>query len=88
MESIDGVGTKVTLGCKLGKYSGLGVDIVSHACDDILVHGAKPITFLDYVASQKLAPEVVEAIVSGMSDACIESGVSLVGGETAEMHPS
>lgn len=88
IQSIDGVGTKVTLGCKLGKYYGLGMDIVGHACGDILVHGAKPITFLDYVASQKLSPEVVEAIVNGMSDACIESGVSLVGGETAEMPPT
>jgi len=88
IQSIDGVGTKVTLGCKLRKFAGLGKDIVNHACDDILVHGAKPVTFLDYVASQELEPTVVAEIVSGMSDACIESGVSLVGGETAEMPPT
>lgn len=88
IQSIDGVGTKVTLGCKLRKFAGLGKDIVNHACDDILVHGAKPITFLDYVASQHLEPAVVAEIVGGMSDACIESGVSLVGGETAEMPPT
>lgn len=88
IQSIDGVGTKVTLGCKLRKFAGLGKDIVNHACDDILVHGAKPITFLDYVASQELDPAVVAEIVGGMADACIESGVSLVGGETAEMPPT
>ena len=88
IQSIDGVGTKVSVGCMLGKYAGLGVDIVSHACDDILVHGAKPITFLDYVASQELKPEVVEEIVGGMADACVSAGVSLVGGETAEMPPT
>ncbi len=88
IQSIDGVGTKVTLGCKLRKFAGLGKDIVNHACDDILVHGAKPITFLDYVASQELEPAVVAEIVGGMADACIESGVSLVGGETAEMPPT
>jgi phosphoribosylformylglycinamidine cyclo-ligase len=88
IQSIDGVGTKVTLGCKLGMYKGLGIDIVSHACDDILVHGAKPISFLDYVASQKLAPEVVEQIVEGMVEGCRENGISLVGGETAEMPPT
>jgi phosphoribosylformylglycinamidine cyclo-ligase len=88
IQSIDGVGTKVTLGCKLRQFAGLGRDIVNHACDDILVHGAKPITFLDYVASQELEPAVVAEIVGGMADACIESGVSLVGGETAEMPPT
>jgi phosphoribosylformylglycinamidine cyclo-ligase len=88
IQSIDGVGTKVTLGCATGRYHGLGIDIVSHACDDILVHGAKPLTFLDYVASQKLEPEIVESIVAGMADACRENGISLVGGETAEMPPT
>jgi phosphoribosylformylglycinamidine cyclo-ligase len=88
IQSIDGVGTKVTIGCKLRRFRGLGRDIVGHACDDILVHGATPLTFLDYVASQKLEPAVVEEIVSGMADACRESGISLVGGETAEMPPT
>ncbi len=88
IQSIDGVGTKVTIGCKLDRYFGLGVDIVSHACDDILVHGARPVSFLDYVASQKLRPEVVEEIVKGMVSACRECGMSLVGGETAEMPPT
>jgi phosphoribosylformylglycinamidine cyclo-ligase len=88
IQSIDGVGTKVTLGCKLRRFAGLGKDIVNHACDDILVHGAKPVTFLDYVASQRLEPAVVAEIVGGMADACIASGVSLVGGETAEMPPT
>jgi phosphoribosylformylglycinamidine cyclo-ligase len=88
IQSIDGVGTKVSIGCRTGRYFNLGVDIVSHACDDILVQGAKPISFLDYVASQKLTPAIVDEIVSGMVAACLESGVSLVGGETAEMPPT
>jgi phosphoribosylformylglycinamidine cyclo-ligase len=88
IQSIDGVGTKVTIGCKMRRFKGLGRDIVGHACGDILVHGAHPLTFLDYVASQKLEPQAVEEIVTGMAEACLESGMSLVGGETAEMPPT
>ncbi len=88
IQSIDGVGTKVTVASMTGNYAGLGKDIVNHCTDDILVHGAKPISFLDYVASQKLSPDVVASIVRGMSEACRESGISLVGGETAEMPPT
>ncbi|MBH53969.1 MAG: phosphoribosylformylglycinamidine cyclo-ligase [Opitutaceae bacterium] len=85
IQSIDGVGTKVTVGKMAGKYYGLGIDVVSATSNDIIVHGATPLTFLDYVANQKLVPEIVEEIVRGMSDTCKENGISLVGGETAEM---
>ena len=85
IQSIDGVGTKVTVGKMAGKFYGLGIDVVSATSNDIIVHGATPLTFLDYVANQKLVPEIVEEIVRGMTDTCKENGISLVGGETAEM---
>ena len=85
IQSIDGVGTKVSVGKMAGKYYGLGIDVVSATSNDIIVHGATPLTFLDYVANQKLVPEIVEEIVKGMTDTCKENGISLVGGETAEM---
>ncbi len=85
IQSIDGVGTKVTVGKMAGQFYGLGIDVVSATCNDIIVHGARPLTFLDYVANQKLVPEIVQQIVFGMADACRENGISLVGGETAEM---
>ncbi|MCZ6672055.1 MAG: phosphoribosylformylglycinamidine cyclo-ligase [Verrucomicrobia bacterium] len=85
IQSIDGVGTKVTVGKMAGKFYGLGIDVVSATSNDIIVHGATPLTFLDYVANQKLVPEIVEEIVRGMADTCKENGISLVGGETAEM---
>lgn len=85
IQSIDGVGTKVTVGKMAGKFYGLGIDVVSATSNDIIVHGATPLTFLDYVANQKLVPGIVEEIVRGMTDTCKENGISLVGGETAEM---
>jgi phosphoribosylformylglycinamidine cyclo-ligase len=85
IQSIDGVGTKVSVGKMAGKFYGLGIDVVSATSNDIIVHGATPLTFLDYVANQKLVPEIVEEIVRGMTDTCKENGISLVGGETAEM---
>jgi len=85
VQSIDGVGTKTIIARKLGKFDTIGIDLLSAAANDILVMGAKPLTFLDYIANDKLKPEIVEEIVSGMVKACKETGVSLVGGETAEM---
>ncbi|MBI4049562.1 MAG: phosphoribosylformylglycinamidine cyclo-ligase [Candidatus Doudnabacteria bacterium] len=85
VQSIDGVGTKVKIAFLMGKYSGLGEDIVNHSCNDIVCQGAKPLTFLDYIASFKTEPKIIEEIVSGMVKACKEAGVSLIGGETAEM---
>ncbi len=85
VQSIDGVGTKTIIARKMGKFDTIGIDLLSATANDILVMGARPLTFLDYIANDKLKPEIVEEIVSGMVKACRETGVSLVGGETAEM---
>lgn len=85
VQSIDGVGTKLSVARMMNKYDTVGEDIVNHCCDDLLAMGARSLTFLDYVAHDKLDPNVMEAMVAGMSKACRESGVSLLGGETAEM---
>ncbi|MBP6060770.1 MAG: phosphoribosylformylglycinamidine cyclo-ligase [Candidatus Pacebacteria bacterium] len=85
VQSIDGVGTKLSVAKMMNKYDTVGQDIVNHSCNDVLAMGATPITFLDYVANEKLIPSEMEAIVKGMSEACREAGVALIGGETAEM---
>ena len=85
VQSIDGVGTKTIIARKLDKFDTIGIDLLSACANDILVMGAKPLTFLDYIANDKLQPAIVEEIVSGMVTACKDTGVSLVGGETAEM---
>ena len=85
VQSIDGVGTKTIISRKLGKFDTIGIDLLSACANDILVMGAQPLTFLDYIANDKLNPDIIEEIVSGMVRACRETGVSLVGGETAEM---
>ena len=85
VQSIDGVGTKTIIARKMEKFDTIGIDLLSAAANDILVMGARPLTFLDYIANDKLNPGIVEEIVSGMVKACKETGVSLVGGETAEM---
>ena len=83
--STDGVGTKVKLAARAGRYRSIGHDIVNHCIDDILVQGARPLFFLDYFATSKLVPEVVAEVVTGISEACREAGCALLGGETAEM---
>ena len=83
--STDGVGTKVELAARLGKYRGVGADIVNHCIDDVLVQGAKPLFFLDYIASSKLNADHVAEVVTGMAEACEAAGCALLGGETAEM---
>ena len=85
VQSIDGVGTKAIIARKLGKFNTIGVDLLSACANDILVMGARPLTFLDYIANDKLRPDIIEEMVNGMVDACLDTGVSLVGGETAEM---
>ncbi|HUX40731.1 MAG TPA: phosphoribosylamine--glycine ligase [Rectinemataceae bacterium] len=85
VSSTDGVGTKTSLGLSLGRPAGLGEDMVNHSIDDILVQGARPLFFLDYVAASRLVPETVAEIVGGMAKACREAGCALIGGETAEM---
>jgi phosphoribosylformylglycinamidine cyclo-ligase len=83
--SIDGVGTKVKLAAEHGRWRGLGHDIVNHCVNDILVQGATPLFFLDYVASSSLEPETMAEVVTGMAEACRAVGCAILGGETAEM---
>jgi len=83
--STDGVGTKTMVAKALGSYATLGWDIVNHCVNDILVQGAEPLFFLDYLAVPALEPEVIAAIVGGVAAACREAGCALLGGETAEM---
>jgi phosphoribosylformylglycinamidine cyclo-ligase/phosphoribosylamine--glycine ligase/phosphoribosylformylglycinamidine cyclo-ligase len=83
--STDGVGTKVKLAASVGRYRGIGHDIVNHCINDILVQGAKPLFFMDYFATAKLNPEQTAEVVTGIAEACKESGMALLGGETAEM---
>lgn len=83
--STDGVGTKVKLAAELGRWAGIGHDIVNHCTNDILVQNARPLFFLDYVATSKLVPEAVAAVVTGIAEACKAVGCALLGGETAEM---
>lgn len=83
--SADGVGTKVELAARLGKVRGVGMDIVNHCIDDVLVQSAKPLFFLDYIAASTLDAELVADVVTGMAEACEASGCVLLGGETAEM---
>ena len=85
VQSIDGVGTKIIVAGLAGKYGSIGRDLLSACTNDIVVHGAKPLTFLDYIANDTLDPDIVAEIVSGMAAGCREEGISLIGGETAEM---
>lgn len=83
--STDGVGTKVKLAAQAGRYESIGHDIVNHCINDILVQGARPLFFLDYIASSSIEPALIAAVVSGIAAACREAGCALLGGETAEM---
>lgn len=83
--STDGVGTKLRLAREAGRHAVVGYDLVSHCINDILVQGAEPLFFLDYLAMGSLDEEAVEGLVGGMAEACREFGVALLGGETAEM---
>jgi phosphoribosylformylglycinamidine cyclo-ligase len=83
--STDGVGTKTKIASALGRYDTVGHDIVNHCVNDILVQGARPLFFLDYIASSRLDPEMVATVVSGAAAACQAAGCALLGGETAEM---
>lgn len=85
VSSMDGVGTKMKVARRAGIWDTVGQDLVNHCINDILVQGARPLFFLDYIAAQQLEPEVIEQIVKGMATACQASGSALIGGELAEM---
>ena len=85
VQSTDGCGTKTIVSTMAGRYEDLGQDLVAAVAGDIIVMGARPLTFLDYLGLHKIVPETVEALVRGMSAACADADIALVGGETAEM---
>jgi phosphoribosylformylglycinamidine cyclo-ligase len=85
VSSVDSVGTKLKVAFMMRKHGTVGQDIVNHCVNDILVHGARPLFFLDYIGTGKLDPDVIAEIVKGLSQACRKAGCALIGGETAEL---
>jgi phosphoribosylformylglycinamidine cyclo-ligase len=85
VSSVDGVGTKLKAAFLTGIHNTVGYDLVAHCVNDILVQGARPLFFMDYIALSKMAPETVAQIIEGLAAGCRESGCALIGGETAEM---
>ena len=83
--TMDGVGTKLHVALEAGRVDDAAADLVYHCANDLLVHGARPLAFLDYVAQSRLDPAVLESAVRGLARACAEVGAALLGGETAEM---
>ena len=85
VSSVDGVGTKLKIAFATGIHHTVGRDLVSHCVNDILVQGATPLFFMDYIATDDMAPEVIAKVVEGIAAGCQEAGCALLGGETAQM---